>query len=134
MMSRILAAALALWFSFVRVGGPLRRALLLAAALAASPAAADTVISGKSAQALRCAAYIGMAAQYGYAEGAISRGDRSRMTYWSVLVLERWVPLAPEARLAAYRSAIAELDGRSGTLARLHRHAEWCIETFRPAL
>lgn len=112
----------------------MRRVLLLVAALFAAPAAADTIVSGRSAQALRCAAYIGMAAQYGYAEGILSGRDRTRMTYWSMLVLERWVPLSPDAQLAAYRSALAELDSRSETLARLTRHADWCIETFRPTL
>lgn len=109
-------------------------ALLLAVSAAGAPAAADTVISGKSAQALRCAAYIGMAAQYGHAEGLISTDDRNRMTFWSVLVLERWVPLAPEGRMAAYREALGEIGTRSETLARISRHAGWCLETFRPAL
>lgn len=107
---------------------------LLASVTAAAPVAADTVISGKSAQALRCAAYIGMAAQYGHAEGLVSADDRNRMTFWSVLVLERWVPLAPEARMAAYREALGEIGTRSETLARISRHADWCLDTFRPAL
>ncbi|HVH04323.1 MAG TPA: hypothetical protein VM891_15505 [Amaricoccus sp.] len=108
--------------------------LLLAIAAAGTPAAADTVISGKSAQALRCAAYIGMAAQYGHAEGLVSTDDRNLMTFWSVLVLERWVPLAPEGRMAAYREALGEIGTRSETVARISRHADWCLQTFRPAL
>ena len=56
------------------------------------------------------------------------------MTWWSVLVLERWVPLAPEARMAAYRSALGELGSRSHTYGLIARHADWCLDTFRPAL
>ena len=110
------------------------RGLFLAMLLAAGPAAADTVIAGKSAQALRCAAYIGMAAQYGHAEGLVSDEDRDLMTFWSVLVLERWLPLAPEDRMAAYRSALGELGSRGDTDTLIARHADWCLETFRPAL
>jgi hypothetical protein len=107
---------------------------LLACVAPAAPAAAETVIAGKSAQALRCAAYIGMAAQYGHADGLVSAEDRNRITFWSVLVLERWVPLAPEGRMAAYRSALGELGSRGDTHTLIARHADWCLETFRPAL
>lgn len=111
------------------------RGLLVAVALlAAGPAAAETVLAGRSAQALRCAAYIGMAAQYGHAAGVVSTEDRLRMTWWSVLVLERWVPLAPEEQMAAYRSALGELGSRRHTDNLIARHAGWCLETFRPAL
>ena len=107
---------------------------VLASLAMAASATADTVVSGKSAQALRCAAYIGMAAQYGHAEGLVSDEDRDLMTFWSVLVLERWLPLAPEDRMAAYRRALGELGSRGDTDALIARHAEWCLETFRPAL
>lgn len=111
------------------------RSLLIAAALlAAAPASADTVIAGRSAQALRCAAYIGMAAQYGHAEGIVSTEDRMVMTWWSAMVLERWVPLAPEARMAAYRGALGELGDQRRTYALIARHADWCLETFQPSL
>ena len=114
----------------------MRRTWLLIGALLAlaAPASAETVIAGKSAQALRCAAYIGMAAQYGHADGLVTVDDRNRMTFWSVLVLERWLPLAPETRMAAYRSALGELGSRGDTDALITRHADWCLETFRPAL
>jgi hypothetical protein len=102
--------------------------------LLSPPAAAETVIAGKSAQALRCAAYIGMAAQYGHDQGLVTADDRNLMTFWSVLVLERWVPLAPEARMAAYRSALGELGTRGDTYTLIARHADWCLDTFRPAL
>jgi hypothetical protein len=102
--------------------------------LAAAPASAETVVAGKEAQALRCAAYIGMAAQYGHLEGIVSTENRTRMTWWSVLVLERWVPLAPEVRMAAYRSALAELGTRRQAYGLIEKHADWCIDTFRPAL
>lgn len=112
--------------------------ILVACLAAAGPAAAgtagSTVVSGKSAQALRCAAYIGMAAQYGHVEGVLTTGDRTRMTLWSVLVLERWVPLAPEAQMAAYRAAIGELGDQAHTYGLISRHAEWCLDTFRPDL
>ena len=110
------------------------RACVAACLLAAAPASAETVVAGEPAQALRCAAYIGMAAQYGHIEGLVSTESRMRMTWWSVLVLERWVPLAPEARMAAYRSALAELGTRKHTYALIEKHADWCIDTFRPML
>jgi hypothetical protein len=109
-------------------------AIAIASALAVAPASAETVIAGKSAQALRCAAYIGMAAQYGHAEGLVTVDDRNRMTFWSVLVLERWLPLAPETRMAAYRSALGELGSRGDTDTLIARHVDWCLETFRPVL
>ena len=107
--------------------------VLVALALAA-PVAADTVVSGKSAQALRCAAYIGMAAQYGYDEGYVSADDRELMTYWSVRVLARWVPLDADRQLAAYRATLAELGSRYRTYALLSRHADWCLREFTPSL
>lgn len=109
------------------------RTVSVLAALAL-PAAADTVVSGKSAQALRCAAYIGMAAQYGYAEGHVSDDDRELMTYWSVRVLERWVPLDADRQLAAYRTTLAELGSSYRTYALLARHADWCFREFTPSL
>jgi hypothetical protein len=113
----------------------MRRLLACLLLAAAWPAAADpTIIAGRPAQALRCAAYIGMAAQYGHAEGIVSTADRNRMTLWSVMVLERWVPLTPAVRLDAYGEALAELDTRSQTTALIARHAGWCIDTFRPLL
>jgi hypothetical protein len=107
--------------------------LLAASAALAAPAAADTVISGKSAQALRCAAYIGMAAQYGYDEGYVSARERDLMSYWSTLVLERWVPLSPEATLAAYGTALRELGSRYRTYALIARHSDWCLTEFSPS-
>lgn len=106
----------------------------LFAALALAPATADTVVSGKSAQALRCAAYIGMAAQYGYHEGHVSADDRELMIYWSVRVLARWVPLDAEGQLAAYRATLAELGSRYRTYTLLSRHADWCLREFTPSL
>jgi hypothetical protein len=102
-------------------------AVSVLAALLLAPAAADTVVSGKSAQALRCAAYIGIAAQYGYDEGHVSADDRELMTYWSVRVLARWVPLDADRQLA-------ELGSRYRTYALLSRHADWCLREFTPSL
>jgi hypothetical protein len=109
-------------------------AAILAAFALAAPAAADTVVAGKSAQALRCAAYIGMAAQYSYEEGHVSADERELMTYWSVLVLERWVPLATEQRLAAYRVTLGELGSRYRTYGLIARHSDWCLREFTPSL
>ena len=81
--------------------------LRTAAPVLAGPAGADTVVSGKSAQALRCAAYIGMAAQFGYDEGYLTERDAETMTWWSVLVLDRWVPLPTGERIAAYGATCA---------------------------
>ena len=107
---------------------------VVAALALMAPVAADTVVSGKSAQALRCAAYIGMAAQYGYEEGHVSAEDRELMTWWSVRVLERWVPLDAERQLAAYRATLAELGSRYRTYGLLARHADWCLREFTPSL
>lgn len=95
---------------------------------------AATVVSGKSAQALRCAAYIGMAARIGYDEGYLSERDAETMTWWSVGVLDRWVPLPTEERLAAYRATLGELGGRERTYRLIARHADWCVRAFSPAL
>ena len=117
-----------------RCGSAIQRCLATAILAAAAPASADTVVSGKSAQALRCAAYIGMAAQYGYDEGYVSADDRELMTYWSARVLERWVPFDADRQLAAYRTTLAELGSRYRTYALLSRHADWCLREFTPSL
>jgi hypothetical protein len=105
---------------------------LILALAGATPAAAGTVVSGKSAQALRCAAYIGMAAQYGYDEGLVTARDREMMTYWSVLVLQRWVPLDSRGQMAAYRTTLDELGSRLQTYALIAKHADWCVAEFTP--
>jgi hypothetical protein len=108
-------------------------AIAAAAAALAVPAAAGTVVSGQSAQALRCAAYIGMAARIGYDEGYLSERDAETMTWWSVQVLDRWVPLPTEERLAAYRATLGELGTRDRTYALIVRHSDWCVRAFTPA-
>ena len=95
---------------------------------------AGTVVSGKSAQALRCAAYIGMAARIGYDEGYLSERDAEMMTWWSVQVLDTWVPLPTEQRLAAYRTTLGELGPRDRTYRLIARHADWCVRAFTPSL
>jgi hypothetical protein len=110
---------------------------VLAAALtaAAVPASADgTVIEGRSAQALRCAAYIGMAGQYGFSDGRLSATDRAVMAGWSVAVLETWVPLDPARRLEAYGAVLVELGSQRQTQALIRRHSEWCLRAFTPGL
>ncbi len=102
--------------------------------LVASEGRAGTVVSGRSAQALRCAAYIGMAARIGYDEGYLSERDAEAMTWWSVAVLDRWVPLPTGERLAAYRATLGELGGRARTYRLIARHADWCVREFTPTL
>jgi hypothetical protein len=111
-----------------------RVAVLAAVAGWAAPASAETVIEGRSAQALRCAVYVGMAGQYGYAEGLVSQDDRDLLTYWSMLVLDRWVPLDADHRLAAYRTAMGELGAAERPYATIARHADWCVAEFSPTL
>lgn len=108
---------------------------LVAGALAASATggSAGTVVSGRSAQALRCAAYIGVAARLGQGEGYLSERDAEAMTWWSARVLEAWVPLPVEERLAAYRTTLGELGARERTYRLIVRHADWCVRTFSPA-
>ena len=49
--------------------------------------------------------------------------------------IRTWPELrAGEARMAAYRSALGELGSRGDTYTLIARHADWCLETFRPAL
>jgi hypothetical protein len=96
-------------------------------------ATAGTVVAGKSAQALRCAAYIGMAARIGYDEGYLSERDADTMTWWSVRVLDRWVPLPTGERLAAYGATLRELGTRERTYALIVRHSDWCVRAFTPA-
>jgi hypothetical protein len=109
-----------------------RLAFGLALALAASAASAGATLSGRPAQAVRCAAYVGMAAQYGYDAGFITARDREEMTFWSVLVLERWVRLDPRGQMAAYRAILGEMGGRRETYALISRHADWCLAAFTP--
>jgi hypothetical protein len=99
----------------------------------AGPAGADTVVSGKSAQALRCAAYIGMAARLGYDEGYLTERDAETMTWWSVQVLDRWVPLPTGERIAAYGATLRELGSRQRTYGLIARHSDWCVQAFTPA-
>lgn len=109
-------------------------AALLLGVGAAQPAVADTVVAGRAAQALRCAAYIGMAAQYGFDEGIVSASDRELMASWSVRVLRRWVPLGPDRTMAAYRTMLGELGPRDRAYRLIARHADWCVQAFTPSL
>ena len=90
------------------------------------------VLEGEAAQALRCAAYIGMAAQHGLNAGLLSAQDRLVMATWSMQVLERWVPLAPEQRLATYGEMIEKLDDPLEVDRLVGRHGAWCLQTFDP--
>ncbi len=110
------------------------RAGLLAVAMtcAATAGGAETVVSGKSAQALRCAAYIAMAGQYGYVGGVLTASDMTMMTRWSAEVLEMWVPLAPQRRLDAYRTVLGELGSQVSAYALIDRYADWCVTEFTP--
>lgn len=113
------------------------RTLLAAAVVAnglAGVAWGATVVAGESAQALRCAAYIGMAARIGYDEGYLTERDAETMTWWSVQVLDRWVPLPTGERLAAYRATLGELGTRERSYRLIVRHADWCVRAFSPAL
>ena len=101
--------------------------------ITAPPVLAEAVVAGRSAQALRCAAYIGMAARYGVEEGFLSERDADAMTWWSAQVLDRWVPLPTEARLAAYGVTLRELGSRDRSYHLIARHSEWCIRAFDPA-
>jgi hypothetical protein len=108
-------------------------AALAAALLGGGSAIGDTLVSGRSAQALRCAAYIGMGAQYAYDEGYLSADDRNAIALRSVQVLQRWVPLGLERQLAAYRATLGELGSRQHAYALLARHSDWCLREFTPA-
>jgi hypothetical protein len=109
-------------------------AILAVATGLGAPAAADAVVSGRSAQALRCAAYIGMTASLGYDEGVLTAAETGDLNRWSAEVLRRWVPLAPEGQLAAYRAILGELGSRDRAYALFVRHADWCLREFTPHL
>ena len=106
--------------------------LAFAATCSATAGGAETVLSGRSAQALRCAAYIGMAGQYGYAGGVLSASDMTMMTRWSAQVLEIWVPLAPQRRLDAYRAVLREMGSQGSSYELIDRYADWCVAEFTP--
>lgn len=117
------------------MSGWVRAAVAAIVAVAAGgPAAAQTVIEGRSAQALRCAVYVGMAGQYGHAEGLVTKADLDLITTWSVQVLEVWVPGDPPGKLAAYRAAMGELGAAERPYAVIARHADWCMAEFTPRL
>ena len=98
----------------------------------AAPVSGGTLVAGKPAQALRCAAYIAMAARYGYDAGYLDERDAEAMTWWSAMVLDAWVPLPTGERLAAYRTTLRELGPRARSEALITRHAGWCVRTFTP--
>ena len=100
----------------------------------AAAASADTVVSGRSAQALRCAAYVGMAASHGYNDGMLSAAANGEANAWSATVLRHWVPLPPEGQFAAYRAILGELGTRDHTYALFVRHGGWCLRAFTPPL
>ncbi len=106
---------------------------MLAATVLSPAAAAQTVIEGRPAQALRCAAYIGMAGQYGYAEGRLTAGERAVMAGWSARVLGAWLPLDAAGRLGAYGAALGEIDSRRQAADLIARHGEWCLRAFTAA-
>jgi hypothetical protein len=51
-----------------------------------------------------------------------------------MLVLDRWVPLDADHRLAAYRTAMGELGAAERPYATIARHADWCVAEFSPTL
>ncbi len=109
--------------------------MVVALAAAASPSAAEAeaparVIEGSAAQALRCATYIVMAGQYGYAAGQLTASDRATMARWSADVLGTHLALAPYERLVAYGAAMGELGSEPETRALIARHGEWCLRAF----
>lgn len=116
----------------MRRSGILRAAAVLAALAVPAGAGTSHVIEGNAAQALRCAAYIVMAGQYGYAEGRLTTRDRAVMANWSASVISAHV--APAARLAAYGAALTELDTEPRTRDLIARHGEWCLRVFTPGL
>jgi hypothetical protein len=103
---------------------------LVAAAALAGSASAETVISGRSAQALRCAAYVGLAGQLGYAAGLYTAAERARMAEWSLVVVDRWVPLDAQGKFVAYWTALEEVTASGGTARLLARHGDWCVREF----
>ena len=118
----------------MRRSGLLHAASMFAALIMAAPAPAGDrpshVVEGPAVQALRCATYIGMAGQYGYAEGRLTAGDRAVMARWSAQVLGAHLGFEPSVRLHAYGAALGELGSESQTRALIARHGEWCLRAF----
>lgn len=113
---------------FLRAGG-LFAALMMAAPVSAGDRPGH-IVEGQSAQALRCAAYIVMAGQYGFADGRLTAGDRAVMARWSAKVLGENLGVEPATRLHAYGAALGELGSESQTRALIARHGEWCLRAF----
>jgi hypothetical protein len=113
--------------------GPSRRpvavACLLATLAAPLPVAAE-VITGRAAQALRCAAYISMTATYLRERGEIARTTYDGMMMASTYILVEWVPL--DDPMPAYEEVLKELGDERGTYARFTRHVEFCLREFGP--
>ncbi len=114
------------------MGRALRRTMMAGLVAVILPVAAksDTIIAGRSAQALRCAAYVGMAARFGADDGYLDASDVESMTGWSAQVLGRWVPLPTAGRLAAYRVTLGELGTRSEADGLIARYIGWCVHAF----
>ncbi|MBP7003472.1 hypothetical protein [Amaricoccus sp.] len=102
--------------------------LALAATLALPGMAAAEAYRGKAAQALRCAAYVGMTAHLMREAGEISRTDYDTLQDFAVHLLMEWVP--SDDPMPAYRAALDELSTSGETYRRFVRHADYCIATF----
>jgi len=102
-------------------------ALIAIVASHAGPAKAE-VFTGQAAQALRCAAYIGMAATFLRDRGEISRSTYDNMHAISTHILLEWVPT--DDPIPAYRAVLQEIRSETGTYDRFVRHTDFCLETF----
>jgi hypothetical protein len=107
---------------------PTIAAACLLAALATPPPAAAEIITGRAAQALRCAAYISMTATYLRERGEISRTDYDGMMMASTYILVEWVPL--DNPMPAYEEVLKELRNERGTYESFLRHNEFCLREF----
>lgn len=106
--------------------------LAIAAMVQGGGARADTVLVGRQAQALRCAAYVGMAGEAGYEAGLFSGLERAAMAEWSLRVLDRWLPLDAEGKAMAFWTTLAEVEAEGDVARLLARHGEWCLQAFAP--
>jgi hypothetical protein len=106
---------------------PTIAAVCLLAAVAA-PLPAAEVITGRAAQALRCAAYVSMTATYLRERGEISRTTYDTMMMASTYILLEWVPL--EDPMPAYEEVLKELRDERGTYESFVRYNEFCLRQF----
>lgn len=107
----------------------MKRLALAALLCLATPASAE-VITGRTAEAVRCAAYISMAAHGLQTRGMIDPATYDNLIASSVYILMEKTGM--EDPMPAYLQALSELRSELGAYERFNRHSDYCQREFLP--